>query len=141
MHKSSSRTAPSFIDEGTLVNKTDMIRALQTLENVSYTYVVDGHTLSQGKGIVVRIFASNETSTLVINGCLFINVLSFDYLRFSPYKNESSKIELVSQSQILTLVPEVGEMEKPKISRNLIPWSCPYEEDADYLANDFFEED
>ncbi|HZD60782.1 MAG TPA: hypothetical protein VE439_10070 [Anaerolineae bacterium] len=98
-------SAPCIVDEGTLINRKDMLRALETLESVKYTYIVDGDVISQGEGVVVKVFSSPETSTLVINGCLFLNILSFTYLRFFPHDNNLTTIELVGDSTILRLTP------------------------------------
>lgn len=104
--------APCIVNEGTLINKKDMVRALETLENVKYVYSVDGDVFSQGDGVVVKVFSSRETSTLVVNGCIFLNVLSFDYLRFSPHKKGLTKIELVEETKILRLVPMEEDAKK-----------------------------
>lgn len=98
-------SAPCIVGEGTLINRKDMLRALETLESVKYTYLVDGNVISQGEGVVVKVFSSPETSTLVINGCLFLNILSFNYLRFFPHDNNLTTIELVEDSRILQLTP------------------------------------
>ncbi len=105
-------TAPCIVNEGTLINKKDMMRALETLENVKYVYAIDGKIVSQGEGAVVKIFSSRETSTLIVNGCIFINVLSFDYLRFSPHKKGLTKIELVGDAQVLKLIPLEEDVKK-----------------------------
>ncbi|MCL4498629.1 MAG: hypothetical protein M1548_02700 [Actinobacteria bacterium] len=100
-----STPAPCIISEGTLINKKDMTRALETFENVKYVYSVDGGIISQGEGVIVKVFSSRETSTLIVNGCIFLNVLSFDYLRFSPHKKGLTKIELIEDTKTLKLVP------------------------------------
>jgi len=97
--------APCIVNEGTLINRKDMLRALETLESVKYEYVVDGNVISQGEGVVVKVFSSTETSTLVVNGCLFLNILSFNYLRFFPHNNSLTTVELVENSKILRLTP------------------------------------
>lgn len=97
--------APCIVNEGILINRKDMLRALETLESVKYAYVVDGNVISQGEGVVVKIFSSSETSTLVVNGCLFINILSFNYLRFYVQDNGLTTIELVEDSKTLQLTP------------------------------------
>lgn len=97
--------APCIVDEGILINRTDMLRALETLEGVKYTYIVAGDVIRQGEGVVVKVFLNPETSTLVVNGCLFLNILSFNYLRFSTQDNGLTTLELVEESRTLRLVP------------------------------------
>ncbi|MBE0446750.1 MAG: hypothetical protein IBX64_01325 [Actinobacteria bacterium] len=112
--------APCIVNEGTLINKKDMLRALETLESVKYTYLVDGNVINQGEGIVVKVFSSPETSTLVVNGCLFLNILSFNYLRFFPHNNNSTTIELVEDSKILQLTPiEEDDRRVNRINREI----------------------
>ncbi len=105
MHDHHHQTsAPCIVNEGILINKKDMLRALETLESVKYTYFVDGNVIGQGEGVVVKVFSSQDTSTLVINGCLFLNILSFNYLRFYAQDNGLTTIELIEDSKILRLI-------------------------------------
>lgn len=97
--------APCIVNEGILINKTDMLRALETLETVRYSYIVDNETINQGEGVVVKVFSHPETSTLVVNGCLFLNILSFNYVRFSTQDNGLATMELVEDMRILQLTP------------------------------------
>ncbi|MHB8842147.1 MAG: hypothetical protein ACYC56_10265, partial [Candidatus Aquicultor sp.] len=97
--------APCIVNDGILINRKDMLRALETLESVKYAYIVDGNVISQGEGVVVKIFSNSETSTLVVNGCLFLNILSFNYLRFYVQDNGLTTIELVEDLKTLQLTP------------------------------------
>ncbi|MHB0976616.1 MAG: hypothetical protein ACYC1U_05420 [Candidatus Aquicultorales bacterium] len=135
--------APCIIDEGTLVNKKDIMRALETLENVKYTYTVDNVVISQGEGIVVKVFSSNETSTLVLNGCVFLNVLSFDYLRFTPYKKGLAMLELVEDSKVLKMIPLEEDSKKLiRTNRDLVtPSQLHFDEETAQLYEDFAEEE
>lgn len=74
--------APSFIGKGTLTSPRDMLRALETLENIAYSFVVDGESVDQGRAALVKLMADDDSATLVVNGCLFLNVASFRYLDF-----------------------------------------------------------
>jgi hypothetical protein len=59
-----------------------MLRVLETLENVSYRYVVEGSAVDEGLAQLVKLMADPESATLIVNGCLFLNVASFRYLDF-----------------------------------------------------------
>lgn len=134
-------TPPCFVGEGTLVNKKDMMRALETLESVHYRYIVDDKDISEGEGVVVRVFASGESSTLILNGCIFINVLGFDFLRFYSNKISSSTLELVAQDHNLKLTPvEDVEPAQQKTSKNFL---SSHFDDESYapLLEDFSEEE
>ncbi len=102
--KNLKKQAPIIINEGTLVNKKDMIRALETLENVSYQYEVDEKIVSQGEGWIVKIFANKENATLIVNECIFINVFSFDYLKFFTNEKGLTTFALVGNGQTLKLI-------------------------------------
>ena len=75
--------APTFVGSGSLSNYRDMIRALETLENVEYRYVVCGNVIDEGTAALVKLMADPDSATMVVNGCLFLNVGSFRYLDFA----------------------------------------------------------
>lgn len=105
-------TAPCIINEGTLINKRDMIRAVETLECVTYVDILDDNVVSQGDGVLVKIFASRDSATLIINGSIFLNVLSFDHLTFASQPGGETSLNLVSGPRTLRLEPRE---EDPKL--------------------------
>jgi hypothetical protein len=138
--------APCIVNEGTLINKRDIIRALETLENVGYEYRVDNKTMAKGEGWILKIFASRESSTLIINDCIYINVLSFDYLRFYRNKTNQTIAELVNDTCSLKMTAlEESQRIIEKIERNILSHRrvideeeiCPYLlEDEDFGEED-----
>lgn len=96
--------APSFIGSGTVSNPRDMVRALETLESLEYTYVVDGHLVSEGLATLVKIMADLESATMAVNGCLFLNVASFRYLEFETNADLRCVVRLVGDGAVLTLL-------------------------------------
>lgn len=132
---------PCFVGEGTLVSKKDMMRALETLETVLYRYNVDDQAMSEGEGIVVRVFSSGESSTLILNGCIFINVLSFDYLNFYSNKIGSSTLELVARDRSLKLTPlDENNQTQPRNTKTFLSSNFDDESYAP-LLEDFSEEE
>jgi hypothetical protein len=121
--QSKKATAPCIIGEGTLFNKRDMIRALETLENVKYSDLVDNKVVSKGEGIVIKVFASKENATLVVNEALFINVLSFKYLHFSSTRRGETVLELINDSRVLQLIPQREDSKTvgSRLNRNVFP--------------------
>jgi hypothetical protein len=103
--------APCLIGRGTLTSPRDILRALETLENVEYRFVVHGDSVSAGKAALVKLMADPESSTLVVNGCLFLNVFSFSYLDFEELGEERWLFTLHGDSSVLELisVPEVED--------------------------------
>lgn len=96
--------APCLVGRGTLANPRDMLRALETLENVQYRFISHGETIDEGRAALVKLMADPESSTLVVNGCLFLNVMSFRYVDFEPGAPESWCFTLHGDGSILELV-------------------------------------
>jgi hypothetical protein len=97
--------APTFISSGSLSSYRDMIRALETIENVEYRYVVCGNVIDEGNAALVKLMADPDSATLIVNGCLFLTVGSFRYLDFAKdledrwvfnLHGDDSSIELVA---------------------------------------------
>ncbi len=98
--------APSLIGEGTVSSIRDMVRALETLEGLRYSYTVDGVTISEGSAALVKLMA-DDSSTMLVNGCLFLNVTSFRYLHFRNDEHEDDWVfELHGDGTMLRLVAE-----------------------------------
>ncbi|MCL6473031.1 MAG: hypothetical protein K6T91_09525 [Firmicutes bacterium] len=134
--------APCIVNEGILINRKDMFRALETLESVKYAHIVDGNVISQGEGVVVKVFSSPDTSTLVVNGCLFLNILSFNYLRFYTQDNGVTVIELIEDSKTLQLTPiEDDARRASRINREIFTSSRYDEETPAELYDDFDDDD
>ncbi len=93
---------PCLIGSGTLANPRDMIRALETLEAVDYVYEVDGAVIDEGPATLVKLMFDSESSTIVVNSCLFLNVSSFRYLDFST-EDEIAVVQLFGDGTTLTL--------------------------------------
>jgi len=103
--------APALIGRGTLSNYRDMLRALETLENVEYRFVAHGETVSEGTAALVKLMADPESATLIVNGCLFLNVASYRFLDFEQDADERWRFVLHGDDATLTLihVPDSGE--------------------------------
>lgn len=109
--------APCLIGSGTLAHPRDMIRALETLENITFTYEVDGETISSGEATLVKLMADPASATLAVNGCLFLNVASFRYLDFSHDEEGVCTVRLFGDGTSLTLTAE-PESESTEIHRD-----------------------
>jgi hypothetical protein len=119
--------APCLIGRGTLTNFRDMLRALETLESTKYRFLVHGNVVDEGEAALVKLMADAESSTLIVNGCLFLNVASFRYLDFEQDADEAWSFVLHGDGSILELValPETEEeaaAERPRLlSEELAP--------------------
>jgi len=105
--------APCMISKGTLAHPRDMLRALETLENLDYRYVVDGQVIDEGRAALVKLMADPESATLIVNGCLFLNVSSFRFLDFAQDAEERWRFMLYGDGSTLELlaIPEAEEDE------------------------------
>jgi len=95
--------APCLIGSGTLTHPRDMIRALETLEALDFVYEIDGDTVSEGEATLVKLMADDESATMAVNGCLFLNVTSFRYLDFSTDEDGVALMRLFGDGTVLTL--------------------------------------
>lgn len=96
---------PLLVGDGTLTNPRDMVRALETVETFAYTYRVDGDLITEGKATLVRIMADDESASVLVNGCLFLNVASFQYLNFHTDAESQTRIELFVEGAVLEITP------------------------------------
>ncbi len=94
--------APCFVGSGTLTNPRDMLRALETLEAVDFTWEIDGEIHAQGEATLVKLMADPASATMAVNGCLFLNVASF---RFLDFGNEDGTwvVSLMGDGTVLSL--------------------------------------
>lgn len=98
--------APCLIGSGTLAHPRDMIRALETLENITYRYELDGDLVSSGEATLVKLMADPASATIAVNGCLFLNVSSFRYLDFEHDGEGICTVRLFGDGTLLTLRAE-----------------------------------
>ncbi len=113
------KKAPIIIDEGAVYRTLDIVRALLTLDAVEYEYIVDSDKVASGRGWLVRVFYSRDSATLILNNCLYINVSSFDYLKF--HKNDKGQLtmSLHSDNSELKLTVLEEESKPPKTVERL----------------------
>ncbi len=103
--------APCLIDRGTITDFRDMLRALETVESLEYTWSVDGQTVSEGRGTLVKLMADPESATMTVNGCLFLNVASFRYLDFEPESGDTWRFRLYGDGSLFEIVTIADEPE------------------------------
>lgn len=103
--------ASCLVHNGTVVTPRDMVRALETIEGLTYRQVLDGEAIAEGRATLVKIMAEPDASTILVNECLFLNVLSFRYLTFETGADGHCVFELVGDGMTLELVPVEDEDE------------------------------
>jgi hypothetical protein len=111
--------APCIIDSGVVIGKEDMRRLLDDLGRVRYLHTLEGVLQSEGEGWIVEVFADSHQSTLVANHSLYLNVLSFDYLRLTRSPDGENYFDLVQDNRQLRLIPLTNPLQDPDIKRRL----------------------
>lgn len=111
--------APCLIGTGTVTELRDMIRALETVETFEYAYVVDGQPMNTGRATLVKLMADPDSSTMLVNGCLFLNVASFRYLTFEELSEDETVFTLVGDGVQLEMrvTEEPQQREQRAVSR------------------------
>ncbi|MCX8007379.1 MAG: hypothetical protein N3B11_04595 [Coriobacteriia bacterium] len=111
--------APCLIGTGTVSELRDMVRALETVETFEYAYVVDGQPMNTGRATLVKIMADPDSSTMLVNGCLFLNVASFRYLTFEEVSADETVFTLVGDGVTLEMrvTEEPQQREQRAMSR------------------------
>jgi hypothetical protein len=111
-----SNLASCLVHNGTVADPRDMLRALETLETLKYRQIVDGQVMAEGEAALVKLMAESAGSTILVNGCLFLNVMSFRYLTFSTDDDGACTFELASDGMTLVLEP-VEDPDAPATER------------------------
>jgi hypothetical protein len=97
--------APCVVEQGILVNKDDIKRALGDLGQVNYSYQLDGQCQGSGQGWILDVFSDLKQATIVMNQSLYLNVNSFDYLQLSVNEQGQTLIDLWQDGRQLRLIP------------------------------------
>jgi len=80
-----------------------MIRTLETFDFLEYAYEIDGSIVATGDAALVKLMSDPESSTLAVNGCLFLNVASFRYLDFESLPDCRCSVRLHGDGTVLSL--------------------------------------
>jgi hypothetical protein len=84
---------------------------------------VHGETIEEGAAALVKLMADDESSTILVNGCLFLNIASFRYLDFEPVSSDIWRFVLHGDGSTLELVTvpeadEAAESGRPSLLNN-----------------------
>ncbi|HAL30812.1 MAG TPA: hypothetical protein DCP20_08885 [Coriobacteriia bacterium] len=110
---------PLLVRDGTLTHPRDIVRALETVESFAYRYIVDGEEIATGRATLVRIMLDEYSATTLVNGCLFLNVASFNYLNFTTAADGQTHITLFNDGAALEMTP-IDEADLRPGPRNVI---------------------
>ncbi len=135
--------APCLIGRGTVAGYRDMLRALETLESVDYRFNVHGEAMEEGQATLVKLMADPESSTLIVNGCLFLNVASFRFLDFEQTTEGRWLFTLHGDGSTLELlaVPDSDDDSEPTRPHLLLEEVAPDFDALIALDDDMDDED
>lgn len=135
--------APCLISKGSVSHPRDMLRALETLESLDYRYIVSGELIEEGQAALVKLMADPESATLIVNGCLFLNVSSFRYLDFEQATEDRWRFVLHGDNSVLELlsIPESEGEEQDAKRPHLLSEESVGELDALIALDDEDDED
>ena len=94
-----------IVDAGDLYHRRDIARILRDLVRVRYVDLSGGEVSASGEGQVVSIFASDDSSTIVFNERIYLNLNTFEYARLGKDPDGTSCIDLVDEHRVLRLIP------------------------------------
>ncbi len=94
-----------IVDAGILYHRRDMARILRDLVRVRYVDLQGDEIAATGEGQVVSIFASDDSSTIVFNERIYLNLNTFEYARLGKDPDGASCIDLVDDRRVLRLIP------------------------------------
>ncbi len=132
---------PLLIRDGTLTHPRDIIRALETVESFAYRYMVDGDEIATGKATLVRIMFDDFSATTLVNGCLFLNVASFNYMNFSTDAEGITLLTLFGDGSSFEMTPTDDPEARPGQRQIIRMMEESVFEDNSYVSLDDEEED
>lgn len=95
-----------IVNDGIIYNKHDIMNILWDLGYITYFEVSGEKVTAKGKGFIMRVSANSEEGTLFLNGRIYINVNSVDYMRVRKIKEYTTLYELHCDKRIIKLVPD-----------------------------------
>ncbi len=95
-----------IVNEGIIYSKRDIMSILWDLGHIIYYEVSGDKVLNKGKGLIMRVSANAEDPTLFLNGRIYINVLSVDYLKVKKVKDSITLYELHGGDRLIKIIPD-----------------------------------
>lgn len=93
-----------IVDEGILLNRRDMVRVLRDLGLVRYVDLHAGVPRASGEGYVTSVVANSNSSTIIANRRLYLNVNNFEYMRLGLDAGQTF-FDLVDRDRTIRLIP------------------------------------
>ncbi len=104
-----------IVNEGIIYSKKDIMRLLWDLGYIAYFEIRDGKVIGKGKGLIMRVSENSDDPTLFLNGRIYINVNSVDYMSVRKVKESMTLYELHCGDRVLKLVPDMKKHAMPAL--------------------------
>jgi len=102
-----------IVNDGIIYNKRDIMYLLWDLGYITYYEIEGEKVLNRGKGYIMRVSANSEDPTLFLNGRVYINVNSVDYLKVRKIKEFSTMYELFCDKRVIKVIPDNKKQVSP----------------------------
>ncbi len=102
-----------IVNDGIIYGKRDIMNLLWDLGHIIYYEIENDRILNKGKGFIMRVSANNDDPTLFLNGRIYINVCSIDYMRVKKVKESITLYELHFDNRVLKIVPDIKKQAFP----------------------------
>ena len=103
-----------IVNDGIIYNKRDIMTLLWDLGFIVYFEVDAERVLNKGRGFIMRVSMNNEEPTLFLNGRVYLNVNTFDYMRVKKVKESMTLYELHSENRIIKIIPDTKKQQSPQ---------------------------
>ena len=95
-----------FVNDGIIYQKKDMLRILSDLLFVRYEQYDSSDLKKSGEGRVFRVYNNTTNSSVLMNGRIYLNVNSFEYLQIHTDPNtNTSYFELFTPDFSIRIYP------------------------------------
>ena len=95
-----------LVNEGIIYSKRDIMSLVWDLGFILYYETENNKVVNKGKGFIMRVSANNEDPTLFLNGRIYINVSSFNYMKVKKLKESMTLYELHSDERVIKIIPD-----------------------------------
>lgn len=119
MSRDDKKTDLQFIvNNGIIYSKREISKLLWDLSFVAYYEVSKGKVVNKGRGFIMRVSANNTDPTLFLNGRIYINTNSFDYMKVKSAGKNLTMYELYGDDRVMKIIPDLKKNQFP--STNIV---------------------
>ena len=124
-----------IVNNGIIYSKREMLRLLWDLNHIAYYEVIGPKVVNKGRGFVMRVSANASDPTLFLNGRVYININSFNYMKVKSAMKNLTMYELYGNDRIMKIIPDMKKNQFPAtnfVAETLSGFGFVEEEDAPF---------